>query len=190
MLRLHRAERTDLLADALGGVLRAPLADPFATEVVAVPAKGVERWLTQRLSTVLGTAPQAGDGVAAGIAFPSPTRLVDEAVAVASGTTADDDPWAPQRVLWTLLDVLDGCMGEPWCAVLTGHLGDGEEGHRVGRRYATAEHLRDLFRSYAASRPAMLVDWAEGRDTDGTDGLDPDLAWQAELWRRLRAALG
>ncbi len=189
MLRLHRAERTDLLAEALGGVLRAPLADPFATEVVAVPAKGVERWLTQRLSTVLGTAPQMGDGVAAGIVFPSPTRLVDEAVAVASGTTVDDDPWSPQRVLWTLLTVVDGCLGEPWCAVLTGHLGDGEQGHRVGRRYATAEHLRDLFRSYAASRPAMLVDWAEGRDTDGTDVLDPDLAWQAELWRRLRAAL-
>ena len=54
MMRVHRAERADALADALGALLLRPLADPFAGEVVAVPAKGVERWLTQRLSGVLG----------------------------------------------------------------------------------------------------------------------------------------
>ena len=193
MLRLHRAERSDVLADALGQVLRAPLDDPFTPEVVAVPAKGVERWLTQRLSTVLGGG--GSDGVAAGISFPSPTRLVDEAVAAATGSTAEDDPWAPQRVLWTLLDIVDRCAGEPWCGVLAGHLGHGQDdpgqAHRVGRRYAAAEHLRDLFRSYAASRPDMLVGWAQGQDTDGTgQPLDDDLRWQAELWRRLRDRLG
>ncbi|WP_277213921.1 ATP-binding domain-containing protein [Isoptericola croceus] len=40
---LHHAPRTDLLARALGDLLAAPLADPFATEVVVVPARGVER---------------------------------------------------------------------------------------------------------------------------------------------------
>ena len=39
----HRAERTDLLADGLAGLLAAPQADPFAREVVVVPARGVER---------------------------------------------------------------------------------------------------------------------------------------------------
>jgi exodeoxyribonuclease V gamma subunit len=189
VLRLHRAERTDLLADQLAQVLAAPLPDPFAREVVAVPAKGVERWLTQRLSTVLGTS-GSYDGVAACIAFPSPTRLVDEALAAAGGHEADDDPWAPQRVLWQLLAIVDGCVGEPWCGVLAGHLGHGADDHRSGRRYAAAEHLRDLYRSYAAHRPQMLVDWASGEDTDGAGAaLDADQRWQAELWRRLRAAL-
>jgi len=189
---VHRAERSDVLADALAGLLARPLADPFAGEVVAVPAKGVERWLTQRLSGVLGAGP-AADGVAAGIAFPSPSRLVDEALAAAGGRTAEDDPWAPQRVLWALLDVVDACVEEPWCAVLAGHLGHGRPGseHRAGRRYATAEHLRDLFRSYGASRPAMLAAWARDEPTDGTGSpLPDDLRWQAELWRRLRAVLG
>src|SRR5918997_4314994 len=36
----------------------------------------------------------------------------------------------------------------------------------------------------------MLRDWADGRDTDGHDPLPADLAWQAELWRRLRDRLG
>ena len=87
MLTLHRAERADTLADTLAVLLATPPADPFAREVVAVPARGMERWLTQRLSTALGTT--GGDGVAANIDFPSPARLVDEALSAASGTTAD-----------------------------------------------------------------------------------------------------
>ena len=187
MLTLHRAERATVLADALADVLSRPLADPFAPEVVAVPAKGVERWLTQRLSTVLGAAD--GDGVAANLLFPSPARLVAEAVAATDGHAPEDDPWAPQRVLWTLLELVDRCAGEPWCTVLAGHLGVGADDHRAGRRYAAAEHLRDLFRSYDAHRPDMLVAWAAGHDVDGAGPLDPDLAWQAELWRRLRREL-
>jgi exodeoxyribonuclease V gamma subunit len=54
VLHLHRAERSDRLAEALAELLREPPADPFAAEVIAVPAKGVERWLSQHLSTVLG----------------------------------------------------------------------------------------------------------------------------------------
>ena len=54
MLHIHRAERADGLADALGELLAVPLADPFAPEVVSVPTRGMERWLSQRLSASLG----------------------------------------------------------------------------------------------------------------------------------------
>ena len=56
-LLLHHATSTGLLADGLAQLLAAPLDDPFAEEVVVVPAKGVERWLTQRLSHRLGAGP-------------------------------------------------------------------------------------------------------------------------------------
>ncbi|SDF33149.1 DNA helicase/exodeoxyribonuclease V, gamma subunit [Blastococcus fimeti] len=187
MLHVHRAERTARLADGLARVLATPLADPFASEVVAVPAKGVERWLAQRLSTALG-ATVAGDGICSGVVFPSAGRLVDEALAAARGTDLRDDPWA--NPVWPLLEVIDGCSGEPWCAVLGRHLGAGADDHRRGRRWAAAARLAGLFRSYGAHRPQMLRDWAEGRDTDGHDPLPADLAWQAELWRRLRDRLG
>ncbi len=200
MLTVHRAERTATLAAALAEVLRTPLDDPFAMEVVAVPAKGVERWLTQRLSTVLG-ADGADDGICAGIEFPSAARLVDDVLAAASGTDPRCDPW--RDPIWPLLEVIDGCIAEPWCAVLARHLGyldaaqqsSGGAGgtaadHRRGRRFARAAHLAGLFRSYAASRPDMLRAWAAGNDTDGTGPLPADLLWQAELWRRLRSRLG
>ncbi|MBN1091782.1 exodeoxyribonuclease V subunit gamma [Blastococcus sp. TML/M2B] len=187
MLHVHRAERTARLAEGLAGVLATPLADPFAAEVVAVPAKGVERWLAQRLSTALG-ATAAGDGICSGVVFPSAGRVVAEALSAARGTELRDDPWT--EPVWPLLEVIDACAGEAWCGVLGRHLGAGADDHRRGRRWAAAARLAGLYRSYGAHRPQMLRDWAQGRDTDGSDPLPADLAWQAELWRRLRERLG
>ncbi|HEX2174445.1 MAG TPA: exodeoxyribonuclease V subunit gamma, partial [Nocardioidaceae bacterium] len=62
---------------------------------------------------------------------------------------------------------------------------------RGGRRLTAADRLTRLFESYAAHRPRMLCDWWQGKDTDGAGGdLTTDLAWQPELWRRLRAQTG
>ncbi|RJO68241.1 exodeoxyribonuclease V subunit gamma [Nocardia panacis] len=191
-LRIHRAERADVLADALGALLAVPLPDPFAAEVVAVPAKGIERWLTQRLSGLLGVS-AGGDGVAANIAFPSPAAVVGGVLAAAVGLRPEDDPWSSERVVWTLLRVLDECVDEPWATVLARHLGANSapgHGYRVGRRYATAARLTALFDSYATQRPAMLTAWAAGVDSDGVGGVIPDdLAWQPRLWRELRARI-
>ncbi|MFC4128726.1 exodeoxyribonuclease V subunit gamma [Nocardia rhizosphaerae] len=189
-LHLHRAERADALADGLSRILGAAPSDPFTSEVVAVPAKGIERWLAQRLSSVLGTGGTDGDGVAANIAFPAPATLVAEVLAAVSGVAPEEDPWAGKRLVWTVLDVLDAAAGQPWARVLARHLGHGA-GHRVGRRYATAAHLAALFDSYAAQRPRLLLEWAAGTDTDGAGGPVPDdLAWQPRLWREVRTAVG
>ena len=111
MLHIHRAERADRLADALGEVLTVPLPDPFAREVIAVPAKGVERWLVQRLAHVLG-AGERGDGICSGVEFPGVGRLVARA-ADPSGRP-EDDPWAHDHLVWSLLDTIDSCLDEPW----------------------------------------------------------------------------
>ncbi|NYI44486.1 exodeoxyribonuclease V gamma subunit [Nocardioides aromaticivorans] len=188
-LHLHRAARTDLLADELGTLLATPPDDPFASEVVVVPARGVERWLTQRLSHRLGTGPRGGDGVCAGVDFLQPASLVGLLLGRAA-----DDPWHPDRLVWPLLATIDDSVGQPWCATLSTHLGHGiggEEGElRRSRRWSVARRLAELFSSYAVQRPALVTDWREGRDTDGAGGaLAPDLVWEAELWRRLLARM-
>lgn len=191
-MHIHRAERADTLADALAQLLTTPLDDPFTAEVVAVPAKGIERWLNQRLATVLGSGDARGDGIAANIDFLDPATLVGAVLAEATGLTPDEDPWAPERLVWTLLPVLDAVVGESWCSVLSRHLGQGDpSGHRVGRRYATASRIADLFDSYGTQRPGMITAWAGGADTDGTGrDLPEDLRWQPQLWRKLRAEVG
>ena len=187
VLHVHRSERADRLVDGLAEVLREPPTDPFDAEVVAVPAKGVERWVTQQLSHVLGVSPGEHDGVCANVLFPHPSALVADALARAAGIKPDDDPWKPDRLVWPLLETIDQCAPEAWCATLARHLGIGDAAlaHRTGRRLATARHLAALYDSYGAHRPSMLRSWVDN-DADIPD----DLRWQAELWRRVRRRIG
>jgi exodeoxyribonuclease V gamma subunit len=192
-LYVHRAERADRLVTALGDLLSTPLPDPFATEIVSVPTRGVERWLSQSLAQRLGASPGRHDGVCVGVSFPSPRRLVARAL---SGSTDDEDvdPWQPHRAVWPLLRVIDDCRGEPWATVLWHYLQGGPSDQldplRSGRRWSTARHLADLFVRYAAVRPAMINYWSQGRNVDASESpLPPDRVWQAELWRRLRDEL-
>jgi exodeoxyribonuclease V gamma subunit len=193
VLHIHRAERADGLVEALRVLLTDPLSDPFAPEVISVPTRGMERWLAQRMSDRIG-ASGGGDGVCANVEFPSPRRLVGDAVATASGIEADADPWLPERAVWALLEVVDGCLGEPWLRSLAGHLGGGGDGAdpaRRARRFSTARHLAELFDRYALHRPEMVRAWARGEDGDGEGpALPVDGVWQAELWRRLRERIG
>ncbi len=201
MLQIHRAERADRLVDALAGVIADPPdvqgvervvdpADPLAAEVVAVPTRGVERWLVQRLSASLGASSGRRDGVCANIDFPFPGRLVGGAVAAAVGIDTDADPWLPQRSVWPLLDVVSDCLDQRWLAALAAHLGAdgaGVDNHRRARRFSAIRHLADLYDRYGVHRPAMLRAWAAGDDVDGAGTpLPPDVVWQAQLWRCLR----
>jgi exodeoxyribonuclease V gamma subunit len=198
MLHVHRSERADGLLDALGLLLADPLPDPFAPEVVAVPTRGMERWLTQRLAGSLGASAGRRDGVCANVDFPSPRRLTGDAVATAAGIDPADDPWLPERALWPLLEVIDSCLPEPWLHALAAYVGGpGDPASqptgdpvRRARRLQTAGRLTALYDHYAGHRPEMLRSWLHGADTDG-DGrpLPGDAVWQAELWRRLRARI-
>ncbi len=183
MLHVHRAERADALVDALRELLAFPPADPFAPEVVAVPTRGMERWLTQRMAARLGASPGRADGVCANVEFPSPRRLVGDAVAAASGIDAQADPWLPERMVWPLLEVVDGSLEESWAHPLAIYLG-GTEGdpNRRARRFATVRHLAELFDRYALHRPELLAAWAAGEDEPSR--------WQSELWRRLDERIG
>ena len=159
MLKVHRSASGTVLADALAEVLRVQPADPFAPEVVAVPARGVERWLAQRLAHVLGA--DDGDGICANVHFPWPATLVDEAVASASPAhAASVERWAPARATWHLLEVLDEHLADSWATTLAQHLSG--RGALDGRRFAVASRMARFFDAYGHARPAMLQAWAAG----------------------------
>ncbi|MFT4041734.1 MAG: exodeoxyribonuclease V subunit gamma [Gordonia sp. (in: high G+C Gram-positive bacteria)] len=205
MLYLHRAERSDTLADVLADILATPLADPMRTEIVSVAARGMERWLQQHVARRLGCGSlPAGDGIAANIDFAPPAALTDTIITMvreAGGTAAQrgvespsSDRWTDGGLVWPVLAVLDDHIGDPEFALLARHVGaagrasavarSGEDDARLGRRYATARHIAELFERYGRQRPAMLVRWADGDDSDGTGApLVADMAWQPRLWR-------
>ena len=185
MLVLHRAERADLLADLLGDLLADPLPDPMAAELVSVPTRGVERWLTQQLAGRLGRRVGRADGVCANVELPFPGALVRRILAEVGGEDPVASAWTPERLTWPLLALVDAHEDEPWLAPLADHLraaADGGERRRLGY----VRHLADLYDRYGVHRPELLLAWADG----GDGGIPPASAWQAELWRRLRAELG
>ncbi|MTD12658.1 exodeoxyribonuclease V subunit gamma [Nakamurella sp. YIM 132087] len=206
-LHVHRSERADGLVDGLAGVLAEPLPDVFADDVVAVPARGMERWLMQQLSHRLGavTGERREAGVCAAIRFPSPGAVF---AGLVLGT--EDDPWSPERAVWPLLEVIDLAATDPWCAALGRHIGavdapdssapgavipvsEGPDAieERRSRRYSVALRLARLFSSYAMNRPAVIEDWANGGSGDGLGAALPaDLAWQPRLWRLLADRIG
>ncbi len=181
MLHLHRGERADVLAGGLCALLASGAADPFAPEIICVPSRGVERWLTQQLSLVLGARPGGADGVCANVEFPGPGRLMAEVVAGVSGIDPRSDPWRPGRSVWPLLELIESSptlVRRP--ADVAG-----------ARPYSAARHVAELFDRYESYRPSMITDWADGGWSDGTGGQLPgDLRWQADLWRRLRELVG
>ncbi len=193
-----------MLVGVLGDVLAEPLDDPMAREVVAVPTRGVERWLTQRLSHRLGAAQDATDGVCANIDWPFPGALVEMATAAAAGMpvgpdwldVAGGDPWSPGRLVWPLLQVVDESLQEEFLRPLTEHLRASctAPAGQAPRRFATVRHIADLYDHYAVHRPEMLLGWLDG-EVAGPLGAHAgpeadDASWQAELWRRLRRRVG
>jgi exodeoxyribonuclease V gamma subunit len=201
VLILHRSERADRLVDALGELLAEPLQDPVTPEVVAVPTRGVERWITQRLSHRLGAGPGGGGGVCANLEFPFPGSLVARATAMATGIDPDADPWAAERLVWPLIELIDRHAEDPVLAPLMQHLaastprpGPGSADPVAGRpppvrlrRFATARHVADLFDRYAVHRPDMVRAWAEGLDEGAVGEGTP---WQPHLWRLARQRVG
>ncbi|CAN5241518.1 exodeoxyribonuclease V subunit gamma [soil metagenome] len=178
-VHVHRASRTDQLADALGELLAAPVQDPFAREIVVVPTRGVERWLAQRLSHRLGaTSGQAG--VCAGIDFVNPRALFSLLL-----DREARDPWSPARLVWDVVAVIDDSVAEPWADVLARHLAGAEH-----RRWSVADKTARLLTEYVEARPAMIADWTAGGFGDGLGhDLPTDQRWQPEVWRRVVARL-
>ena len=175
----------------LAALVAEPLQDPMTPEVVSVPTKGIERWLSQRLSARLGVTPGAHDGVCANITFPFPGTLISGALARATGNDPKADPWMPERSVWPLMEVVEQHFDEDWLAPLADHIrnaGATPDDDAAGtpqplERFSIVRHVADLFDRYAVHRPDMVQRWAQGVR------LPDEAEWQFELWRLLRARI-
>jgi exodeoxyribonuclease V gamma subunit len=186
MLHVHRSDRADDLVARLAELVAVPFPDPMRAEVVSVPTRGIERWLTQRLAGHLGARDGRHDGVCANVVFPFPGALVNGALAAASGADPDADPWAPERAVWPLIELVEAHFDDEWLAPLAEHIRKSRTVEE-SKRFSSIRHVADLFDRYAVHRPDMLQRWADGTPQLGEG---PEASWQMELWLHLRDQIG
>lgn len=208
-IHVHRCARTYVLVAQLADILSDPLRaadgtpDPLLAEVISVPTRGVERFLTQQLSQHLGVTTATGgasscairksDGVCANVDFAGPGELMARATAQALGLSPDSrlDPWRPDRLAWTLLDLIQHDPEALWNQALRSYLQGPDGSGRQGRHLHLSRKVAALFHRYGTERPSLIRAWAAGDDTDGFGGtVPPGLVWQPALWRAARTAIG
>ncbi len=188
-LRFHVAPHPDVLVERLINGLADPPDDPFQPELIAVPTRGIERWLTQRIA--VGFADRGiGDGIVANIDFPSPRQLVREVMLAVPDPAASAAAWHGQTLTTHVLGAIDEHADEPWLRLVQRYI-ETDDGTAGPNRLAAARKIARLFSTYARRRPDMVRSWASGADV-GPDGdpIDEGHAWQPRLWRALRERLG
>jgi len=171
-LELVRGASVPDLAADLAARLASDPPDAFAAPLVLTPGAGVQRWLSQFLARA---SDPDGEGICAGLDLQPLGRLPH----LLSGLEQADDPWSPERLVWSVLDL--AATRTPGLEPLAHHLDAGEQ------RYANALRVARLLGRYAAFRPAMLQQWERAGSLDEL-GLGFD-AWQAALWRALHAVV-
>ena len=186
MLYLNEAPEIQPLVRALSKVLAEPLEDPISREWVAVPTLGMQRWTKLELARTLGSSSAREDGISANIDFNFPGKLRQLIIDVAHSELAgsEPDPWHIDQLVWTVLEVLDDSERDLQSQIMP-------ELPVGASPYGRARRIADLFDRYALHRPELIKRWISGKSVDAIDNaLAKELAWQPELWRRVRERIG
>ena len=105
-------------------------------------------------------------------------------------------PFDKNRLVWRLVRLLPVlATSNPVYAPLAQYLGDNTDGRKL---YQLALQVADVLDGYQSYRADWLEDWAQGetghdilRTHEGkTSALPAAHAWQAQLWRDIRADVG
>jgi exodeoxyribonuclease V gamma subunit len=185
-VQIHVAPHPDELIKLVCDQLADPPDDPFAPELISVPTRGIERWITQRTALELA-ARGIGDGISANIRFPSPARLVRRTLESIPELAPSITAWEGPALTGHLLDVIDQNLDEPWMSLVRRYVTTLDQ---PANRLAAATKLTRLFTTYGRRRPGMIRAWHDGHDT-GPDGVDlpDDNVWQSHLWRAVRRTI-
>ena len=191
-LLIHVRSHPDELVGELCGHLAVPPADPFAGELVAVPTRGIERWLAQRIASEIGERTPS-DGVCANVEFPSPGQLVREVLLAVPETAASVEAWERGALTRHVVSTLDDGLDWPWMWLIRRYIQAPGAETPLGnsQRLQAARKIAALFTRYARRRPAMIRAWQAGDDIGPGGGPLPDAdAWQPGLWRLVRDRIG
>ena len=173
MFSVYHSNHLDVLKSLLAALIRrAPLADPFASELILVQSPGMAQWLKQQLAVEFG--------IAARLEFPLPSSFVWRLFAQVLPQVPERNPYTKPAMLWRLMRVLPDQLALPDFEPLRCYLTDDADERK---RYQLCQRIADVFDQYLVYRPDWIADWEEG----GALGAQKQ-PWQPQLWRELVAA--
>ncbi|HVO65253.1 MAG TPA: exodeoxyribonuclease V subunit gamma [Syntrophales bacterium] len=163
-LKLYTSNRMEILAGHLSDVLKSPLKQPLASEIVLVQSKGMERWLSMELAR--------RHGICANVRFPYPIHFVHGLFKEMLPHIPDRSPYEPMIMSWDIMRILPSLLDHPTFQPIKSYLGGGEYDLK---QFQLSVKLAELFDQYLLFRPDMVLRWDRGLEDN----------WQSILWRKL-----
>jgi len=161
---VYTSNRMEVLLECLAEIVAEPLPSPFASEVILVQSKGLERWLVQQLAY--------SRGIWANGSFPFPNAMMRQIFSVILGPQPEVSLFSPEVMAWRILGLLPACTIRPGFESLADYLSGDHGGLKAMQ---LSRKIADIFDQYTLYRPGMILGWEAG---------EPD-GWQAQLWREL-----
>ncbi|QZA78802.1 exodeoxyribonuclease V subunit gamma [Deefgea tanakiae] len=172
-LNIYQSNRLENLFELLQALYGVALSDPFASEKIIVSSKGMERWLRFKLADRIG--------ICAGIDFQLPASFVWSLLKDAMPHLQAESPYSSSPLAWRMYGLLPQSQAQQASPIVEAYLKEGD----ARRRMALAGKLADVFDQYLVFRSDWIAAWEAGQLL----GLGPDEAWQATLWREVRASI-
>ena len=163
------SNRLELLAVQLADTLQKPLSDPLSGDIIVVQNRGMERWISMQLAL--------RHGICANVRYLFPRVFLYETATRLTGIPPAGD-YDPEILSWRIMGILPGCLDNPVYSSLKRYLADDSANLK---NYQLASGIARVFDRYLIFRPEMMDAWENGESGTG------EAAWQADLWRRIRA---
>ena len=176
---LH-GNRLEDLRDLLTQFVQSQPLPPLVPEVILVQSNGMKHWLEMAL------ADDAALGICAATRLELPSGYLWQIYRKVLGADAVPQhmPFDKSSLLWRLVRLLPVlAASNPVYAPLERYLSGNTDGRKL---YQLAQQVADVLDGYQSYRADWLGDWAQGKSTE----LDESHAWQAQLWRDIRADVG
>ena len=178
MLHIHTSNRLENLLQALATVVKVPLANPLAKEIIVVQSQGMQRWVSMKLAEELG--------IWANAAFPFADAIVWRLFKEALGYLPDTSPFEPEVLVWSIMEKLSDCLQQESFAELQHYL---QNDTQQIQRLQLAVRLATLFNQYMVYRPHWLAHWENNQQPPELEN-NSAAQWQAILWQSLITQYG
>jgi len=163
-LNIYTSNRLEILAEQLAQIVREPLPDPVAPEIIVVQSRGMERWVSMELAR--------HNSICANSAFPFPNFFLQQIISELIPDLPDQSLFDRAVLTFRIMKILPGCLKSPGFESLKSYL---ETDTKRLKLYQISSKIADLFDQYLVFRPDMIFKWEQGRENN----------WQAQLWSRL-----